>query len=285
MGKVAKRHDPHARARVRAAGLEALADLRFSSQLPDNSEGLEFLKTVFGQIAHLPDGRERAKDFAEKYATQLPGDVVQKLIDHLAPEFPTSAELGQRVRLTDAERTKTKLWQARAIDVTDEELAERERKRKVRVSQAGREKAKQKKQKNAGQIQRAADELDGRPAAMVAALTALTTAKLIDLKTLARAVMHKREFQKRGGGPLPLESLCRILREIVDQIKIADAEKVKKGEPAPSPPLSHATPPRRAQTMRGLSAFGLAGGYFGISITQANSPVEHWKRRGGVGVW
>jgi hypothetical protein len=67
-----------------------------------------------------------------------PRDFIAKLNQIAANEVTTARDLGERLRVTNAERELLKLWQFKPIDATDEELADlrraksRERRKRAR---------------------------------------------------------------------------------------------------------------------------------------------------------
>jgi hypothetical protein len=110
--------------------------------LPDDDAGREYLWLLLQNVSLAPAGADKKmRHVIELWAPWLPEAEANERIEFLKlliiPErTPTARDLGERLRVTNAERERLGLWPFKPIDATDEQLAEqaklKERKRRAR---------------------------------------------------------------------------------------------------------------------------------------------------------
>ena len=117
---------------------------RWGHVFPDDDAGRDDLFILVSVVSLAPAATARKMaHMIEMWAPWMTADEAKLLVDHVSrltiyERMPAAKELGERVRLTNAERERLHLWPIAPIDMTDEQLAEqrktkvRERKRKRR---------------------------------------------------------------------------------------------------------------------------------------------------------
>jgi hypothetical protein len=125
---------PFSLSKGRVGELERLYGARYGHQLPDDDAGRDDLVLIFNHIANV----DACIRWAAKWAPWMPIHIATALAEQVtnAPQWLKAGALGERVRLTDAERTRLKIKTIRPIEaMTDEALADL-RKRKNRERKA-----------------------------------------------------------------------------------------------------------------------------------------------------
>src|ERR1700680_72892 len=116
--------------RLRLGDLVRLARSRYGIALPDNDAGLGLLVEMLSPISH---GREPARRMRCAIEIWAPWMIKRgegaPLIDHVirtpaCERMPTAIAVGQRLRVTNAEREGLRLWTMRPVDMTEAELIE-----------------------------------------------------------------------------------------------------------------------------------------------------------------
>jgi hypothetical protein len=134
--------------RLRYGCLIRLYRHRYGYQLPNDDAGIEDLWLLLQNVSLAGAGKEKKiRAVIETWAPWLSEEEAQKRIDFLGllttyELTPTAQELGERLRVTNAERLALKLWQFKPIDATDEELeqqckARRREKRRAKLRAQG----------------------------------------------------------------------------------------------------------------------------------------------------
>ena len=120
---------PFSRSSHRVRELERLYRSRYGRHLPDDDAGRDDLELAFNQIARV----DACIKWAIRWAPWLPREEAKALADQIcaAPQWLKALPMGERLGLTDAERTSLEIRTIRPIDVAENDLAER-RRRKVR---------------------------------------------------------------------------------------------------------------------------------------------------------
>ena len=130
--------------RLRLGNLRTLFRHRWGPVLPDDDSGREDLRELLLLISVGPNAGIKMPRAIEVWAPWMAPDEATQLIDdiNLTPIYhrkPTASTLGQRLRLTNAERERLRLWTIAAHDMTPEQAAEhrraKERARKRRYRQ------------------------------------------------------------------------------------------------------------------------------------------------------
>ena len=133
--------------RLRYGALVKLFRDRWGYVLPDDDGGrgdLWELVTNVSLAVESPD--KKVNHVIALWAPWMPAEEAAAMIEHLKlltiyERTPTAKQLGERLRLTNAERERLKLWSFKPIDATDEEIAERRKTRKrEQLAQKRREK-------------------------------------------------------------------------------------------------------------------------------------------------
>jgi hypothetical protein len=127
---------PFSLAARRLTELQRLYRARWGDHLPDDDAGRDDLLLAFNHIASV----DRCIEWAAQWAPWLSRDDASSLAEQVraAPQWLKARPLGERLGLTDTERTALGIRTARPIDVTDADLIERrkhqdcERKRRKR---------------------------------------------------------------------------------------------------------------------------------------------------------
>ena len=129
--------------RARLGDLRRLFRARWGPVLPDDAAGIGDLEEMLAPISLGREAIPRMKAACEVWAPWLPDseawDLIYMTADRPRRDRKVNARtLGQRLRLTNDERERYKLWTIKPVDMTDEQLAkqrrdkDRDRKRKGR---------------------------------------------------------------------------------------------------------------------------------------------------------
>jgi hypothetical protein len=129
--------------RLRCGDLMKLFRHRWGTELPDDDAGREDLFELLLNISQAPAavGKKMAHAIAI-WAPWMSREEADHLVEHvqrltLCERTPTAKQLGERVRLTNAECEQLKLWRIAPMDISDAELADN-RKAKRREQDARR---------------------------------------------------------------------------------------------------------------------------------------------------
>jgi hypothetical protein len=131
---------PFSRSALRVRELERLYRLRYGRHLPDDDAGRDDLELASNQIARV----DTCIQWAAKWAPWMASDEATALAEQIAvdPQWLKARPLGERLGLTDSERTRLDIRTIRPIDLTDEALVERsrqkDRERRARERQRAR---------------------------------------------------------------------------------------------------------------------------------------------------
>jgi hypothetical protein len=123
--------------RVRLGNLRKLLRDRCGYELPDDDAGREYLHELLLPISVGPHSAIKMPKAIEIWAPWMQPHETTQLIDriHLTPirhRMPTAKQLGQRLRVTNGERERLKLWTIRPYNMGNAELL-RQRKAKDRA--------------------------------------------------------------------------------------------------------------------------------------------------------
>jgi len=118
---------PFSRSSHRVRELERLYRSRYGRHLPDDDAGRDDLELAFNQIARV----DACIKWAIRWAPWLPREEAKALADQIcaAPQWLKALPMGERLGLTDAERTRLEIRTIRPIDVAENDLAERRRRK------------------------------------------------------------------------------------------------------------------------------------------------------------
>lgn len=122
--------------RLRYGALVRLFRHRWGPVLPDDDSGRTDLRELLTNISLARTARgERLANAIEVWAPWMEQWEADQHVEHvqrltLKERTPTAKELGERLRVTNAERTQLKLWQFKPIDATDEDIAAQRRARR-----------------------------------------------------------------------------------------------------------------------------------------------------------
>jgi hypothetical protein len=118
----------------RVGELERLYEARYGHHLPDDDAGRDDLVLIFNHIANV----DACIRWAAKWAPWMPSHIATTLGEQVtsAPLWLKAGALGERVRLTDAERTRLKIKTIRPIEAMTDEALAKLRKRKDRERKA-----------------------------------------------------------------------------------------------------------------------------------------------------
>jgi hypothetical protein len=99
--------------------------LRYGRHLPDDDAGRDDLELAFNQIART----DACIEWAAKWAPWMASDEAAALAEQIAmdPQWLKARPLGERLGLTDSERTRLDIRTIRPIDLTDEAFVGRNR--------------------------------------------------------------------------------------------------------------------------------------------------------------
>src|SRR5262245_26026159 len=130
--------------RLRKGNLVRLFNFRWGPELPDDQSGREDLLELLRVDALGPDAAVHMPKTIGLYASWMEAAEATDLIEFMGlmqrkELWPTPKELGERQRLTNAERERLQLWSILPFDMTDAELAEqRKAKKRARAERARR---------------------------------------------------------------------------------------------------------------------------------------------------
>ena len=130
--------------RLRYGALIKLFRDRWGHVLPDDDAGRGDLWLLLQNVSLArADPDKKMRHVIELWAPWLPEDEAKERIEFLKlltiyERTPTARDLGERLRLTNAERQRLKLWPFKPIDATDEELAMQSRARRNERKRAKR---------------------------------------------------------------------------------------------------------------------------------------------------
>jgi hypothetical protein len=142
MAKAARERNERRR-RARVGTLRALLRNRSGPTLPDDDAGREYLEELLvapSTAAHEP--RKKMLNAVEVFAAWLGQAEAEELIDEISrrpigQRMIKAAVLGERLRVTNAEREILRLWTIHPVDMTAEDMAE-QRRAKARAREAAR---------------------------------------------------------------------------------------------------------------------------------------------------
>jgi hypothetical protein len=138
--------------RLRLGNLRTLFRYRYGPVFPNDDAAREDLRELLLPISVGANASIKMERAIEVWAPWMAPDEATQLIDdiNLTPIYhrkPTASTLGQRLRLTNAERERLRLWTIAAHDMTPEQAAEYRRakeaarKRRYRQSRGGKPRA------------------------------------------------------------------------------------------------------------------------------------------------
>jgi hypothetical protein len=138
-----KAHSDHSRSemlrRLRLGNLRKLFRDRYGPVLPNDDAGREDLYELLLPISVGPHADIKMQNAIEVWAPWLPPADVKELVDciNLTPIWnrkPTARQLGKRLRLTNGERERLRLWTIAPYHMNAQELlAQRKAKRRART--------------------------------------------------------------------------------------------------------------------------------------------------------
>jgi hypothetical protein len=131
--------------RLRVGDLRRLLNRRYGPSLPNDDAGREDLRELLLAISLGPDPRRKMLNAIGLWAPWMPQDEIDALIEGIdrtpvGQRHRTGKDLGERMRLTNTERERLRLWTIAAYDMTAEERVEwrkvkaRERMRRRRAN-------------------------------------------------------------------------------------------------------------------------------------------------------
>jgi hypothetical protein len=128
---------------VRICDLNCLFDDRYGAVLTDDDAGAEDAWIMANHLAHLPQPERRIRDFLRQRASWYTASGTDWLIEKVMrrPLKWTADKLGQRLRLTDADRTRLGITTIGGFDFLKAKRAQRRRKKKNDAKQLKRMKA------------------------------------------------------------------------------------------------------------------------------------------------
>ena len=138
--------------RLRLGDLRRLLNRRYGPSLPNDDAGREDLWELLLAISLGADPRRKMLNAISLWAPWMPQDEIDALIEGIertpvGQRHRTGKDLGERMRLTNAERERLRLWTIAAYDMTAEERVEwrkakaRERMRQRREANGSRSQA------------------------------------------------------------------------------------------------------------------------------------------------
>jgi hypothetical protein len=190
LGNKPKLSKHEAQRRARLGDLVRLYHSRYGTNgFPDDSAGREDLLELLYCTSMAPAASEVGLCISELWAPWMTREEAERLVQHVSNNLtfsertPTARTLGNRLRLTNAERERLRLWTIRPFDMTDEQLVEQ--------SKARRRMRRGRKRRDQGIRSRAAHlaELKAKP-------------KPWEAENVSRATWYRRRAQevRRGCG-------------------------------------------------------------------------------------
>ena len=128
--------------RLRYGDLLKLFRHRWGAVLPDDDAGRSDLWELLTNVSLAPAAADKKlAGIIEVWAPWMPADEAAWMMEHVKlltiyERTPTARQLGERLRVTNAERELLKLWQFKPIDMTDEQLTELRKKRRTKQERA-----------------------------------------------------------------------------------------------------------------------------------------------------
>jgi hypothetical protein len=122
--------------RLRYGALVKLFRHRWGYVLPDDDAGRGDLWELVTNVSLAPVASDKkVRSIIETWAPWMRSKEADELVEHVGrltnyELAPTAQQLGQRLRLTNEERQRLKLWPFKPIDATDAELASQSRMRR-----------------------------------------------------------------------------------------------------------------------------------------------------------
>lgn len=122
--------------RLRYGALVKLFRHRWGYVLPDDDAGRGDLWELVTNVSLAPVAADKKmRCIIETWAPWMPSEEAENLVEHVGrlTNFNlahTAQQIGQRLRLTNEERQRLKLWPFKPIDATDAELASQSRARR-----------------------------------------------------------------------------------------------------------------------------------------------------------
>lgn len=118
--------------RRRLGDLRSLLRARCGHTLPDDDAGREYLWELLLPVSLGAEPARKMAHVVEVWARWMGADEARQLIDQInrTPAYlrkPTARELGERLRVTNQERERLKLWTIIPFDMTDAQLKEQRR--------------------------------------------------------------------------------------------------------------------------------------------------------------
>ena len=112
--------------RLRVGDLRRLLNRRYGLSLPNDDAGREDLWELLLAISLGTDPRQKMLNAIGLWAPWMPEDEIDALIEGIertpkGQRHRTGKDLGERMRLTNAERERLRLWTIAAYDMTAEE--------------------------------------------------------------------------------------------------------------------------------------------------------------------
>jgi hypothetical protein len=138
--------------RLRLGNLRSLFRDRYGPILPDDDAGREDLRELLLPISVGPNANLKMPKAIEVWAPWMQQDEAEALIEDInrtpiQRRKPNARELGERLRVTNAQRERLRLWTIAACDMSRDEAAEwrkakeRARKRRQRQSRGSKPQA------------------------------------------------------------------------------------------------------------------------------------------------
>lgn len=138
--------------RLRLGNLRKLLRDRCGYALPDDDAGREYLHELLLPISIGPHAAIKMPNVIETWAPWVPLVAAQRLIDEInqtpiRQRMPTAKQLGKRLRLTNRERERLRLWTIAAFNMTPARASawrkakDRARKRRLRQLRGSKSRA------------------------------------------------------------------------------------------------------------------------------------------------
>jgi hypothetical protein len=118
--------------RLRLSNLRTLFRHRYGTELPEDDAGREDLRELLLPISLGPKPAKTMANAIELWAPWMSFAEAEALIDSVNrlstwERKPKGQALGQRLRLTNADREKLRLWTIAPCDMSKEDLAEQKK--------------------------------------------------------------------------------------------------------------------------------------------------------------